>query len=89
MQKYEYRIYRQLLGAQGYAPNAVLRGEVGASLMKTRIIDSRLTLVKSMMVSDNTLIKNVLTNVRGDRNNPWSKRLEEYLGELGLVYGDL
>ena len=34
-------------------------------------------------------IKNVLTNVRGNRNNLWSKRLDEYLGELGLVYGDL
>ena len=57
MQKFENRIYRQLLGAQGYAPIAVLRGEVGASLMKTRIIDSRLTLVKGMLVSNRTLIK--------------------------------
>ena len=57
--------------------------------MKSRIIDSRLTLVKSMLVSDNILIKNVLANVRRDRSNPWNKRLEGYLDEVGLVYGDL
>ena len=89
MQKLENRIYRQLLGAQGYAPNATLRGEVGASLMKTRVIDSKLTLVKGMLVSNSTLIKNVLANVRGDVENPWNKKLNEYLTEVGLEYGDL
>ena len=42
-----------------------------------------------MLVSNSTLIKNVLANVRGDVENPWNKKLNEYLTEVGLEYGDL
>ena len=72
MQKLENRIYRQLLGAQGYAPNATLRGEVGASLMKTRIIDSKLTLVKGMLVSNSTRIKKCFSKCK----RGWGKSVE-------------
>ena len=54
--------------------------------MRTRIIESRLTLVRSIIESENGLVKRVLENIRNDRNNPWNRKLEEYLGVVGLRY---
>ncbi len=42
LQRIENGVYRQILGAPKYAPTCTLRGEIGASLMKRRIIDGRI-----------------------------------------------
>ena len=89
LQKIENRVYRRILGAGNNTSISVMRGEIGASLMRTRIIESRLTLVRSIIESNNGLVKKVLENIRNDRNDPWNRNLEEYLGEVGLGYGDL
>ena len=57
--------------------------------METRIIDSRLTLVKGMMESENRMVKDILGKVRGLRDYSWNNKLEEYLGKVGLKYEDL
>ena len=59
MQKVEYRVYRQLLGETGYAPLAVIRGEIGASLVKTRVMSGRIMLVKRMIEGENKLVKDI------------------------------
>ena len=64
MQKVEYRVYRQLLGAAGYVPLAVIRGEIGASLVKTRVMSARIMLVKGMIEGENKLVKDILGKVR-------------------------
>ena len=89
LQAIEYRVYRGILGAIYNAPKAVMRGEIGASLMETRIIESRLTLVKSMMESENKLVRDLLNRGRGLRNYKWNKVMEEYLGKVGMRYEDM
>ena len=44
----ENSVYRAILGAPdyAYAPNSTLRSEIGASLMKTRIINTRINYMK-------------------------------------------
>ena len=89
LQRMEYRVYRQLLGAAGYAPLAVMRGEVGASLMRTRVMSARILLVKSIIDGDNGLVKEVLGNVRKLENYSWNKTLDRYLTEVGIGYKEL
>ena len=68
LQKIEYRVYRGILGAIYNSPKTIMRGKIGASLMETRIIESRLTLVKGMMESENRMVKDLLGKVRGLRD---------------------
>ena len=89
LQKIENRVYRGILGAIYNSPKAVMRGEIGSSLMETRIIESRLTLVRSMIESDNKMVKDILGKVRGLRDNAWNNKLEEYLGKVELRFEDL
>ena len=89
LQTIENRVYRGILGAIYNTPKSVMKGEIGSSLMETRIIESRLTLVRSIIESENKLVKDILGKVRGIGNNPWNKKLEEYLGKVGLKYEDL
>ena len=89
LQNIEYRVYRGILGAIYNTPKAVMRGEIGSSLMETRIIESRLTLVRSMIESENKMVKDILGKIRGLRDNAWNNRLEEYLGKVGLRFEDL
>ena len=60
LQTIENGVYRQLLGGPKYAPNCTLRGEVGASLMKTRIIQGQLQYLRSTMQGNNMLLKEVM-----------------------------
>ena len=64
LQRIENRVFRQLLGGLGDTPVAILRGEVGASMVRTRIIQARLMLTKSIIDGDNLLLKTILTNIR-------------------------
>ena len=56
LQRFKNGVYRQLLGGRKYTPIAILRGEVGSSMVRSRIIQARLILVKSIIEGDNTLI---------------------------------
>ena len=50
---------------------------------------ARLTLAKSMMDSENEMVRKVLANVREEGTSRWNKILEEYLGQVGMKYEDL
>ena len=60
LQRMENGVYRQLLGGRKDTPIAILRGEVGSSTVKSRIIQARLILVKSILEGENRLLKQVL-----------------------------
>ena len=69
LQVIENSVYRMLLGGAPYATNATLRGEIGASLMESRDIETRLTFVKGIIEGDNELVKEVLKNIRKEKEN--------------------
>ena len=89
LQKIENRVYRGILGAIFNTPIAVLRGEIGSSLMETRFIESRLTLVGGMLGSENKIVKDLLDKGRGLRNYAWNRKLDKYLGKVGIRYEEL
>ena len=84
LQVIENRVYRTLTGAMRCTPITILRGEVGASAMKSRIMETKLKLVKSMMECGNDLVRRVVWEVWGDRNSTWNKQVGKYLMEVGI-----
>ena len=89
LQTIENSVYRMILGAASYAPNATLRGDIGASLMESRMIENRLTLIKSIKEGKNELVKEILTNIRGEKSNAWNRQLEKQMKEVNIKWEDL
>ena len=89
LQVIENGVFRQMLGAPKYAPNAALRGEVGASLMSTRVITGRLQYVRSILQGKNQLLKEVVIEMTENDQNKWMKTTMTYMREAGLKMQDL
>ena len=67
MQTVENSVYRQLLGGSciyGYPANAGVRGEIGSSTVKARMIQTRLIFVKGIMEGENDMLKVTLESMR-------------------------
>ena len=60
LQKIENSVYRCILGAAHYDPNVTLRGEIGASLMRKRVINGRISYVTGIQRNRNELIESIL-----------------------------
>ena len=89
LQVIENSVYRMLLGGAPYATNATLRGEIGASLMESRDIETRLTFIKGIMEGDNELVKEVLINTRKMKKNEWNQKLEKQMKEVGIRWEEM
>ena len=89
LQIIENSVYRKILGAIMISATEALRSELGASLMSTRIMQSKLLFVKSIMEGDNLLIKEILRNIRQIPSNKWKIQINEYLKELEITYSEL
>ena len=49
IQAIENKVYRHLLGIIGYATVTALRGEIGASLMESRIMETQMLYIKDRL----------------------------------------
>ena len=88
LQTIENSVYGAILGAPDYAPNSTLRCEIGASLMKTRIINTRINYMKRMC-EKNKLLGLILHNLVLEQNTKWIKVSMKYLDEVKLHIGDV
>ena len=84
LQVIENGVYRKILGAPKYAPNCTLRGEIGASLMKTRIVEGRLQYIRSIWERKNDLLKIVLED-QFERPGRWMKKTKEWMNYVGIT----
>ena len=82
LQKFENAVYRQILGAPPYAPNCTLRGEIGSSLMKTRIMEGHLQYIRRALQGGNDLIKEVIRIQLEENKTRWARITRKYLQEL-------
>ena len=89
LQVVENGVYRKILGARRFTALEALRGDIGSSLMETRFIKSRFMLVKSIHEGSNSLVKEVLRNIRKDRYDPWNCTLNIYLKWVRISYDEL
>ena len=58
-------------------------------MMKSRIMESKIKLIKSMMTSDNEMVREVANKVLRDGDSSWNKLLKKYMEEVGMGMGDL
>ena len=89
LQVIDYSVYRMILGGASFTPNAALRGEIGTSLMKTREIESKLLLTKSILEGENKLLQEILEKVRNKGNSKWNKHLVKCLRRANMSWGDV
>ena len=103
LQTIENGVYRQILGAPKYAQTCTLRGEVGASSMKARIIEGRFMFLKSIIEiyktktqenanreedNRNKLMKEILRKTKLNFLN-WMKTTTKHFTCIDMTYNDI
>ena len=88
LQTIENDVYRRILGASRYTPVCTLRGEIGASAMRTRIAKGRILYWKSIKDRRNDLLKEILLDMK-ERKFGWVLETEEYAKEMNANIGEL
>ena len=64
LQVIENNVYRKVLRAPSFTPIAVLRGEIGSSMMKTRIMNGRLMYWRGIFGRNNVLLRELICKPR-------------------------
>ena len=75
--------------ARRNTPISALRGEIGSSLMETRIMESKLLFTKHILEGSNNLTKQILKESRMKKNNIYNRTLSKYLKKLNIYYEEL
>ena len=79
-------MYRYLLGVGGYTTIAALRGEIGASRMETRAMETALMYVKDMMEGSFEKIKMYLQHDIATEGSEWMRTVNVYRSELNMTW---
>ena len=66
LQTIETGVYRKLLGAAHGTVLETMRGDIGASLMESRIMENKIKFVKNNKEENNELMKKILRNIWKD-----------------------
>ena len=77
------------MGIGGYSAVAALRGEMGASLMKTRIMKITLQFVREVINGKFVNIREMMLDTIDMKVGNWYKIVNSYLIELGIDWKDL
>ena len=85
LQVIENRVFCKILGAPKYVPNCAIRGDVGASLMITRIISGRLRYLRGILQGKNEMLKEMIGEMREGNKNKWMRTTMLYLEQVGLT----
>ena len=89
LQSEENAAYRRILEARGNTPISAIRGEVGSSLMITRIMETKILLTKNILEGSNELTKQVLNESRMEKKGTYNKTLNGYLKKLNIQYEEI
>ena len=71
LQRIENRVWRYLLGIGGYSTVDGLRGEIGASSVRSRIMETVLTYVVKIFKSKFTNIKKLMDDAINRKKGKW------------------
>ena len=86
LQKIENSVYRSILGAAHYSPNVTLRGEIGASLVKKRVINGRINYIKGIQSNRNKLLETILWTIETERETRWIKTTRKYINVTNINF---
>merc|ERR1712120_97012 len=89
LQRKENKVWRHTMGIGGYLTVAALRGELGASMMKTRIMETTLQYVREVMNGRFENVKEMMADTIKKRVGNWYKLINSYIEELGISWTEL
>ena len=89
LQRIENKIWRFLLGVGGYATIEALRGEIGASMVKSRIMETSLAYIIDVMNSEFNELKSMMQDSIKREKGRWFNNINRYRQELKLTWEEL
>jgi len=89
LQRKENKVWRYLLGIGGYSTVAALRGEIGASMVKSRIMETSLQFIRSTMNSEFNNIKEMMMDTIETGVGKWYTMVNSFREELEIEWEDL
>jgi len=89
LQRKENKVWRHTMGIGGYSTVAGLRGEMGASLMKTRVMKTTLQYVREVINGKFEGIKRMMKDTIRMKKGNWYRVVNSYLEELKIDWEDI
>merc|ERR1712090_30932 len=89
IQRLENKVWRYLLGIGGYSTVEALRGELGASMVKSRIMQTMLMYVADTLSGKFQNVKDMMIDTIEKETGKWYKAVNGYRNELGISWDDL
>ena len=89
LQRIENKVWRYLLGIGGYATVEALRGEIGTSMVKSRVMENMMLYMVDTLASDFTNVKRMMMDTIDKEKGRWYKAIEEYRIELKITWEEL
>ena len=80
---------RYLLGIGRYSTIETLRGEIGASMIKSRVMETMLLFRVDTLAGEFTNVKNMMIDSIERGKGKWYKTIDEYRLELNLSWEQL
>ena len=84
LQRFENRVWICILGIGGYATVEALRGEIGASMVKSRIMETIISYMIDVMKSDFTNLKNMMRDTIDMKKGRLYNAIDGYRDEQGI-----
>ena len=89
IQRQENRVWRYLMDIGGYSTVAALRGEMGASMVKSRVMETSLQYVRSTMSGDFEDMKKLMLDTINTEKGRWYKQVNSYREELKMTWEEV
>ena len=89
LQRIENRIWRFLLGIGGYSTVEALRGEIGASMVKSRIMETSLGYILDVLNGEFEELKKMMLDSIEEKRGKWYYHVNRYRLELDISWENL
>ena len=89
LQRKENKVWRHVLGIGGYSTVDALRGELGASMVKSRVMETTLQYVRNVMNSKFENIREMMKDTIEQKKGNWYRTVNSYVEELGIGWTSL
>ena len=89
LQRKENKIWRFLLGIGGYSTVEAQREEIGASMVKSRIMETSLGYILDVMNGEVEELKKMMLDSIEEKRGKWFHHVERYRIELDISWEDL
>ena len=86
LQTIENGVFRYLIGVAGYGAVAAIRGEVGASRVETRVMETILLFAKDTLTGRFEKVKDYMDHEKSTGKGNWTKTANNYREEIGVSW---